>query len=142
MAEYLFLHLASEAGRSGDFSVQSAGVAAIENDSAADQAIRVLSNKSITDILKHRAQSVTPDLIKTADLVLTMTRSHKERLLALYPEGGEKIFTLKEYTVLPKEKEDPKYCLDIQDPYGQSVGIYEKCAGELEVYLKRLLNQI
>lgn len=142
MAEYLFLHLASEAGRSAEFSVQSAGVAVIENDPAADQAIQVLSDKSITDILKHRAQSVSDDLIKEADLILTMTRSHKNRLLALYPGREEKIFTLKEYTLVPEEKEDPRYSLDIRDPFGQPVEIYEQCAGELEIHLKRLLNQI
>ncbi|AZR74915.1 hypothetical protein BBF96_11765 [Anoxybacter fermentans] len=138
MAEYLFRHLAEEAGRGDEFIVRSAGVAAIENDPAADQAIEVLGDKGITAIQKHKATPINEELVQDADLILTMTQAHKKMLLDLYPDAKEKVFTLKEYTIRPEEESN----LDIADPFGQPVEVYQKCAGELEIYLKRLLEQL
>lgn len=142
MAEYLFLHLAEEAGRKDDFMVRSAGVAALANDPAAEQAIEVLGSKGITAIQEHKATPIHDELVEGADLILTMTQRHKEVLLMYYPDAVEKVFTLKEYTQLPTEAPEEGDGFDIDDPFGQPVEVYQSCAGELEIHLQRLLTRI
>lgn len=140
MAEYLFRNLAEEAGRANEFNIRSAGVAALAGDPAADQAMEVLGKKGITAIQEHRATPVHDELAQGADLILTMTQRHREIILQYYPEIGEKVFVLKEYTRLPEEGAESGYTLDIGDPWGQSVEVYEVCAEELTVHLTRLLG--
>ncbi len=142
MAEYLFRHLVEEMGRDSEFFIRSAGVAALETDTAAEQAIQVMGSRGIKAIEEHQATPINSELIEYADLILTMTRNHKERLLNIYPEAKTKIYTLKEYTILENEKQDTTFNYDIDDPYGQPVEVYQQCAAELEIYLKRLLTKI
>ena len=140
MAEHLFIRLAQEQGRDGEFMVCSAGVAALDGDPASYGAVEVLKSKGIHSIENHRATPVNDELVREADLVLTMTRSHKEMLLQRYPGAREKIFTLKEFTRSAEEYENEQYTLDIKDPYGQPVDVYAGCAAELETHLRRLFN--
>lgn len=142
MAEHLLRHLVSEVERSAEFLVRSAGVSAFPNDPAADQAIQVMKDKGIVSIQEHQATPVNDELVQDADLILTMTRSHKGRLLALYPQLEEKIFTLKEYTYDPKKDGESAPNLDIADPFGMPVEVYKICARELEIHLKRLLAKL
>lgn len=139
MAEHLFRHMISEAERSAEFVVCSAGVAAFPNDPAADQAIQVMNNKGIISIQEHKATPVNDELVLGADLILTMTRSHKDRLLTFYPQLEEKVFTLKEYTYDPQQDGESVSNFDIADPFGMPVEVYEICARELEIHLQRLL---
>lgn len=146
MAEYLFRHLVKERGfateRGHDLIIRSAGVFAIEKDPAADQAIEVLKKRGLMAIADHQATPVNEDLILDADLILTMTKSHKAHLLNLYPEAKSKIFTLKEFTITKEEQDDLEFDLDIKDPFGQSVEAYQITATEIETYLQRLLEKI
>lgn len=141
MAEHLFRRMAEELGRY-EFAVRSAGVAALPDDPASHGAIEVMRGKGIDTIMAHRATPVYDELVKEADLILTMTRSHKETLLQRYPEVGEKLFTLKEFTRRAEEYTDGHYTLDIQDPFGQPVEVYAACAAELEMHLRRLFDML
>ncbi len=142
MAEYLFSKLIEIEGRSDELVISSAGVAAIENDLAANQAIEVLCGKGIDGICEHKATLINDSIVKDADLILTMTSSHRELILNKYPEVEEKVYILKEYTIKTEENENEIYNLDIKDPYGQSVEVYKACASELEVSLKKLLVKV
>jgi protein-tyrosine-phosphatase len=102
----------------------------------------VLGAKGITTIQEHKATPIHDELVEGADLILTMTQRHKEVLLQFYPDAAGKVFTLKEYTKTPDEDLEAGYTIDIDDPFGKSVEVYEHCAGELETHLKRLLTKI
>lgn len=142
MAEYLFRHIVKERGFATDFIIRSAGVSAIDKDPAADQAIEVLKKRGLLEIAEHQATPVNKDLIFDVDLILTMTKSHKAHLLNLYPEAKSKVFTLKEFTITKEEQDDPEFDLDIKDPFGQSIEVYQITATEIETYLQRLLEKI
>ena len=83
-----------------EHSVQSAGLFAGEGMPASEGTSEVLKQEGISS--DHKSQPVTEDLIKWADLVLTMTQNHRDMLKQSYPADTEKIFTLKEYA-------DPNY---------------------------------
>src|SRR5699024_1853761 len=78
-----------------DVHVQSAGIYANGGERASRSTIEVLKEQGIK--LNHISQPVTESLLHWADLILTMTSSHKQALMLEYPIFLEKYFTLKEY---------------------------------------------
>ncbi|HEX6594800.1 MAG TPA: low molecular weight protein arginine phosphatase [Bacillota bacterium] len=78
-----------------EVNVQSAGIYAGENEPAHQYTIEVLKRKNIS--LNHRSQPVTRRMLNESDIVLAMTRQHKQSLIMQYPEFQDKFFTLKEY---------------------------------------------
>ncbi len=127
MAEALFREIAG-AGESG-FQVISAGTSAGRGVPAAEEAVQVLKEKGI-DLSEHQSRPITEELLKEADLILTMTRSHKESLLQLEPGVGDKVFTLKEYArylagddlvrqVVELDREEGRRREKLQNSYGQ-----------------------
>lgn len=78
-----------------DIEVKSAGVFAHEGEQMSANAIKALKEKQID--ASHQSQMVTPSLLQWADVVLTMTTSHKQTLMIDYPDFQEKYYTLKEY---------------------------------------------
>lgn len=81
--------------RMPDVHVQSAGIFAYNGQPAATQAVTVLAEAGIP--LEHKSQSISPEILEWADLVLTMTTSHKQALIIDHPDYQDKYFTLKEY---------------------------------------------
>ncbi|SHM62459.1 low molecular weight protein arginine phosphatase [Gracilibacillus kekensis] len=85
-----------------DHSVQSAGIFAGVGMPASPGTSEVLSEQGIS--CNHQSQPVTSELMAWADLVLTMTQSHRDHLKQIYPTDCHKIFTLKEYADPEHEK--------------------------------------
>jgi len=92
MAEYILNDLVENE----KYQVKSAGLSAMEGDSAAPQAEQVMDEKGI-DMSGHQAQRLTEELVDEADLILTMTTQHKSSILNMYPDCRGKVFTLKEF---------------------------------------------
>ncbi|WP_419893044.1 low molecular weight protein arginine phosphatase [Oceanobacillus kimchii] len=76
-------------------NVKSAGTTAMNHSPASNHTTQALSEKGID--MHHYSQSVSEELIEWADIVLTMTTSHKQSLIIQFPEQQDKYFTLKEY---------------------------------------------
>lgn|SRR5699024_309596 len=116
-----------------EIEVQSAGIFANENETANDNAMKVLAEKQIP--FTHRSQSVNVHLVHWADLILTMTTNHKIMMQQSYPQYGDKIFTFIEYV-------SPTLQKDIMDPFGASVEVYRETVNELENYIALLIAKI
>jgi protein arginine phosphatase len=101
MAESLFRKLAAEQGIAVE--AKSAGVAAINGTSMSGHSASLLKKKGIEDGKSFRSSVLTKELVDWADLILTMTVSHKRYLLESFPDAVEKTFTLKEYAYLSPE---------------------------------------
>ncbi len=131
MAAALLKEMAEEKGL--DIEVDSAGIFAFSGDSASREAVEVLRKKQI-DISDHRSKLVTDNLLEEADLVLTMTYSHKETLLFKHPFVSRKIYTLKEYAYGLAE--------DVHDPYGRGLKAYKEVGNELREVLEKVLERM
>lgn len=114
-------------------NVSSAGIAAIPGSGASTNAIKVMQKRGI-DLADHQARRLDTDILKQADLLLTMTEGHKIAILAAEPSVWNRIYTLKEYTGM----ED----MDIQDPYAGSVADYESCLSEINKALELLVDKL
>lgn len=101
MAEALFKEGLARHGApwASDIVVTSAGVSAAPGEPASKNACGAMESRGI-DLSGHRAHRLTADDVRSADLILTMTRAHKRAVLALAPESADKLFTLKELAAL------------------------------------------
>ncbi|MCC9656113.1 arsenate reductase/protein-tyrosine-phosphatase family protein [Rhodopirellula halodulae] len=130
MAETLLREaLRRKFGREDVARVVSAGVAAGHGSGASPQAVQVMGKRGL-DLTGHASQPLEESLMSMADLVLTMTRRHREAIVAAWPDRAERVFTLR------------RDGGDISDPVGMPVDVYEQCAdqivGELEGWLGQL----
>jgi protein-tyrosine-phosphatase len=132
MAEAIARKELQNRNKGSEIEVMSAGISAFEGDRASEQAIAALDNWGI-DLRGHMAKRLSIDLINKADLILTMTESHKWSVIMLGPGSKNKVFTLKEYV-------DGKSG-DIPDPYGAPVEVYRECAGVLREYIIKALDK-
>lgn len=83
--------------------VISAGTDAIPGYPAASAAVNVMKKRNI-DLASHKSKSLTPEMIKEADVILTMTLNHKQRILSMEPSAVNKAFMLKEFALDHEEK--------------------------------------
>lgn len=134
MAAALFLKLleAREKGLSREFQVLSAGIGARDGMKASREAVEAMRRENI-DLESHVSQMVYPDLVRDADLILTMTESHKQFLMDKFPEAEAKIFTIMEYAGMEGE---------IYDPFGLGQEEYFRTADQLKEVLNELINRL
>lgn len=134
MAEGIFKYLINN-NNIENINVSSAGISAFEGDAANEKAIYTLNKKGI-DIKNHKAKMLTKKIINEADLILTMTDSHKRMIL------NDKVYTLKEFAHIINNEEINRKNLDIADPYGLDYNVYEKTAEEIEEQLRKIIKNI
>lgn len=109
--------------------VLSAGIAANLGSAASIEGVDVLKPLGI-DLSAHESQPVTEQLIRHADVIWTMTRSHRQAILDQWPEAGSRTFTL---------SLDNR---DIADPIGGPVEYYRKCAEQITTELEQRLRDL
>lgn len=118
-----------------DVNIQSAGIYAENETPASSQAVVVMHEKNFQ--IDHRSKRVTDELLEWADLVLTMTDTHKELLRSFHPQFSSKYYTLIEYATNGEVIDK-----DIADPFGGDVATYRETAEEIERYLDLLIEQL
>lgn len=138
MAEGIFNAAVKKIQETEGCSAISRGLQAYDGSPASLHSIRALKTLWGIDISVHRAKMVGDNDINEADLMLTMTRQHRDTLRRTYPYLGDRIYTLKEY-VYPQINPHSSDA-DIVDPYGASYHVYESCAKEIYNCIKILLD--
>lgn len=121
MAEAILRHLIATEGPAG-VSVSSAGTGALDGAPASEGAYLV-SLEAGLDVGGHRAQSLTSELARDADLILTMSRSHLHRVRELAP--GARALLLAEAAGAGEGGE-------VRDPFGAGVETYRATFRQLE----------
>ncbi|MTI80614.1 MAG: low molecular weight protein arginine phosphatase [Firmicutes bacterium] len=132
MAEGLAKAILVQKKLNQEIEVLSAGTMAWPDSPAADQAIQTLQQRGM-DIREHRATVLSPELVNAADIIFTMTASHKDQVLYLAPGAKEKTYTLGEYTGEGGE---------IPDPVGQPLEIYQTCADKMEQLIEKAIEKL
>ena len=94
-----------------DVSVSSGGIASNARDGMLISLDAKLVMKEIGIILSDNAVSIDlkkrPELIKQADLILTLTEKHKKEVLEYNNSGDNKVQTLREFAGESGDIEDP-----------------------------------
>lgn len=141
MAEGLARKLAQDKGMELEF--RSAGVSALDGQAISDYSAQILREHGIADSFVSR--SLTDDTVQWADLILTMTQSHKRLVISRYPDAVEKTFTLKEYVeddeaALGKIAENEQLIADAQVKQALGETITEEQRKRLSELQKTLPN--
>jgi protein-tyrosine-phosphatase len=132
MAEAVARKIAIERGLS-DVEATSAGTSAYDGSPASDGALLVGIERNM-DLGAHRAQTLTRDLVRNADLILAMGPHHLERIEAL--GGGGKAYLLADFASRGASMRA------ISDPIGMELDVYRATADELEDEIRRALDRI
>lgn len=109
--------------------ITSAGIAAMAGGKASSQGIEVMEKMGL-NLGAHSAQPVSEQMVRHADLILTMTRGHREALLAQWPDAASRTEVL---------RLDGK---DVADPIGESVAEYQRCAEQIRKELATRIEGI
>jgi protein-tyrosine-phosphatase len=134
MAEGIFNSMTKKARMEDLFISISAGVYAMDKQSASPNAVITLKEMDI-DISKHKAQSVTPELVEESDFIITMTGEHKNELIKRFSYSVDKIFTFHEMAHDDTSR-------NVDDPYGLELKHYKLCANELKDGMKIIFDKV
>jgi protein-tyrosine-phosphatase len=132
MSEAIARKIAIERGLT-DVEAASAGTSAHDGAPASDGALLVGMERNM-DLSGHRAQTLTRDLVRDADLILVMGPHHLERVEAL--GGGAHAYLLAEYASRGTD------IRPISDPIGAELEVYRTTADELEREIRRVFERI
>lgn len=109
--------------------VMSAGIAAMMGGRASPEAVTILGERKI-DLSLHESQPLTDNLVRNADLILAMTRSHKHAILSEWPEAARRVHLLS------------RSGGDVADPIGGPLEGYRRCAAQIEGELTVWIDQV
>lgn len=132
MAEAIVNHKIEEEGAEERLWAESSGIWANEGTPASSMTQMVAAEEGL-DLSGHRSTPITPHLIKTSDLILCMTPSHKRDLLQIFPHLEKKIFTLREFGRLHAPQKQA-----IDDPIGMNLNFYRRIYSELKAEIDRI----
>lgn len=107
--------------------VVSAGTFAMPGSPASPEAVEALAGQGV-DIADHRSTPLTPGLIHEADVIYTMTESHRRAVIDMAPNADGKTFRL-----------DDK--ADISDPIGLDATAYQRTAEMIRRRLEQRLKE-
>jgi protein-tyrosine-phosphatase len=97
----------------------------------APEAVEVVKEMGLGPALEmHESQPLTDQLLHQADLVLTMTRSHRHSIITQWPHDAERVHVL---------------CMDqndVSDPIGGPVEVYRRCAAQIKGELERRIAEL
>jgi protein-tyrosine phosphatase len=166
MAEGFTRRFLEERGTEG-VRVESAGVSGWEGSGPTEEAVQALEEKGI-DISHHLARRLNRRMIESADLIVAMSREHRDATLRIVPTAAGRTFTLKELVHLlegnrwpttddplsPPERMMARIEranarrgvlpggireADVGDPLGKGLGAFRHAAWELESLSERLV---
>ncbi len=132
MAEAMLKARVSAGGLEDKVLVLSAGLAAYGDYPSSPHAQAAMAKRGL-DLTAHRSRQLQPELVKAADIILTMTAAHKRAIAAAAPEAVGKVYTLAEYAGVEG---------DVADPFGGSRELYDACAAEMERLIEKIWQRI
>lgn len=108
--------------------VTSAGAFASGGSPASAEAVAALAKMGI-DLSRHRSRRLTAEMVREADVIYCMTRTHVDAVLDLDPSAADKTFML-----------DP-LGRDVEDPVGLDLKAYQRCAEMIRRRLEQRLKE-
>lgn len=110
------------------YKIQSAGVMAMGQMPASEEVIEIFADKGI-DVSGHLSRQADAGLLEESDFLFVMNGSHRDMVIAMCPEAGERCLRLDESG-------------DVGDPIGQGMRTYGLCAEHIEKAVNERLCEI
>ncbi len=98
--------------------VMSAGISAMNGGRPSLESVDVMAKMGL-NLSDHESQPLTSQLVRHADIIWTMTRSHRQAIVSQWPDAASRTAVL-----CPNQD-------DVTDPIGGPVEFYEQCAAQI-----------
>jgi protein-tyrosine phosphatase len=109
--------------------VFSAGLSATLGAPPSEQSVIIMKEYGL-DLSSHEAEPLSDQLVRHADLILTMTEGHRRAVVDYWPEAvGRTQLLLADQA-------------DVPDPVGHAVDVYRQCAQEIVRGIEHRLPEI
>jgi protein-tyrosine phosphatase len=109
--------------------IASAGLSAWGGGKASPGALEAMAEVG-ADLSGHESQPVTENLVRQADVILTMTAAHRAAILAQFPAAGGRV------AMLSPDRHD------VLDPIGGSLETYRKCARQIHGHVAARIDTL
>ena len=109
--------------------VSSAGIAAMMGSYASPEAVQAMFEMGL-DLRGHETQPLSETLVRHADVIYTMTQSHREAIVAQWPGAAERTCLLATSGA------------DVSDPIGGPLQRYRQCAALIRSELEARLDEL
>ena len=135
MAQFILQKILRQKNRA-DVEVSSAGILPVSGLGISAAARETLAREEGIDASSHRAQKVSAQMIRQADLVLVMERLHEGALREIAPQAKNRVFLLREFAKIGGND------LDIVDPMGKGDDFYAQAYRLLKEAVERVAELI
>lgn len=125
MAEGLFRAMDGE--KKTGLQAASAGLFTADGLPASENAM-IAASELGADIRMHRSRMLTAALVEEAQYLVCMTGSHYDRVLEMFPQAEDKLFTLSD--------------VDISDPFGGNLEVYRQCAAQIQQAVASIIERL
>jgi protein-tyrosine-phosphatase len=132
MAEAIARRVGAERGLT-DLEVGSAGTGAYDGSGASEGALLVGLERNL-DLTQHRARALTPELVRSADLILVMSVAHLEQVARM--GGAAKAHLLTAYASGGASSRN------VADPFGGDLEGYRETFDELDREIRLVVDRI
>jgi len=123
MAAAVLRKMLAEKGLSGEYTADSAGVAAFDFQPASENAVLAAKEEGL-DLSEHRARRITMEDLDEAELVFVMSEQHRALLSSALPEAKGKLVVM-----------------DIPDPFGGDLPLYRECFAAIRAFFERYFEE-
>jgi len=113
--------------------VISRGVDVDPFEVTAEANVQTLLAERGLDVSQHRSAQLSDNDMRHADVVLTATENHKQRIIGAFPYAKAKTFTLAEYASGTHT--------DVVDAWGKPMSDYQTMVKQVESYIKPALDK-
>ena len=117
------------------FIVHSSGTSAVNGLNPTPEAVQVMKEKEI-DIAAYTSTPMAEKELKNSDLILVMSRVHRNLIIDDFPEIKNRVFLYKEYADMDKGNHD------IADPIGQPMEVYRIVRDEIGCASERIIKKL
>jgi protein-tyrosine phosphatase len=107
----------------------SAGISAAPGGRAAAEAVQTMRERNL-DLAQHESQPLSDRMVRFADVILTMTRGHREAILDQWPDAEARVHPISGGRG------------DVSDPIGGPLDQYRRCADQLDAYLESWIDKL
>jgi protein-tyrosine-phosphatase len=116
-----------------DLHLESAGTSAWDGQPASDGSLLVGLERQL-DLNEHRSRTITPALVESQDLILTMGPHHRDQVEGM--GGAGKTFLLSSYASHGADDRP------ISDPFGGDLETYRTTFDELEAAIRKVIDRV
>ncbi len=110
------------------YKIESAGILAMNGISASEGSVRFCKSRNVS-IAAHKSRKLTSEKLNSADYIFAMSNGHKNAIIQLCPQAGEKCMLLHDG-------------LEISDPIGGDYQAYEECGELIEKAVEQRVNEL